>query len=78
MLTLLVKIPVDDIDTKLFCDLVRVTSTATVNELVYDFHNLSRSVIPQSGSPPIYSISDINPIINYKLLYVPYIGLSSL
>lgn len=25
-----------------------------------------------------YSISDINPIINYKLLCVPYIGLSSL
>ena len=51
--TLLVKISVDYIDTKLFCDLVWVTSTAAVNELVYDFHNLSRSVIPQSGSPPI-------------------------
>lgn len=51
--TLLFKISVDNIDTKLFCDLVRVTSTATVNELVDDFHNFSRSVIPQSGSPPI-------------------------
>lgn len=70
--TLLVEVPVDDIDTKLFCHPIRVASATAVNEPVYDFYNLSRSVISQSGSPPCRIIvSDIYPIIKYKLNTVP-------
>ena len=55
---------IEGIYAKFFCHPVRVASATAVNEPVYDFYNLSRSVISQFGSPPCRIIvPDIYPII---------------